>query len=580
MPSTPQHRYLLSLFIAGAILISGTSSHAAPPDAGTLLNEQRQPGSTLPDRLPKPEAKPAERPASTENGVKVTVTSFRFRGFDSLASEAELQALVAGSVGMSLSFSDLQALTTRITVYLRYNKGYLLARAYLPKQDVTAGVIEIAIIAGEMDNTIDIKSKDQTRIKAQKLRDLISAVMTPGKPLRSEDIERAILLMNDLPGVKAKADLQPGELSGTTRLVVEVAEGPLLSGSISTDNHGDRYTGIWRGNGYLSINDPFGNGEQLSLSLTGAENLFQGRAAYTLPVGASGLNWSLAYNGLYYQLGGDLASTNSSGRADTITTGVTYPLLRIRKASVWSGLNIEYMLLTDSNNGITTRDRNLLVGSGSLNGLAYDYLNGGGMTSAAINLYGGNLDLSGVKENKVADENGPRAGGGFFRTTYSLARLQRLTDQLTLFSTLRGQFSSGNLDSSQKFTLGGISGVRAYPTGEASGDDGHAFTAEARMELPFMPSWAATQLIGFFDTGWVKLNNSPWTGAITNASGKNDYWLSGAGMGLNIGKSGSYSLRVGYARALGVNDGRSSTGKDADSRSDKDRFWLQGLVWF
>ena len=34
------------------------------------------------------------------------------------------------------------------------------------------------------------------------------------------------------------------------------------------------------------------------------------------------------------------------------------------------------------------------------------------------------------------------------------------------------QLSSKNLDSSEKFTLGGIGGVEAYPSGEASGDEG------------------------------------------------------------------------------------------------------------
>ena len=158
--------------------------------------------------------------------------------------------------------------------------------------------------------------------------------------------------------------------------------------------------------------------------------------------------------------------------------------------------------------------------------------------------------------------------------------LQRVTQQIALFASLRGQLAGGNLDSSQKFILGGPSGVRAYPVGEASGDEGHALTLEGRFDVPNMPAWAATQLVGFFDSGWVKLHHDIYAGAITNATGKNDYWLNGAGVGLNIGKAGQYSVRTTYARTLGDNPGRSATGKDADNRSEDNRFWLQALVWF
>ena len=95
-----------------------------------------------------------------------------------------------------------------------------------------------------------------------------------------------------------------------------------------------------------------------------------------------------------------------------------------------------------------------------------------------------------------------------------------------------------------------------------------------------MPSWAATQLIGFMDTGWVKLHHTVWPGSITTISNRNDYWLTGGGAGLNIGKAGLYSLRASYARTIDTNKGRSVTNKDTDNRSDIDRFWLQAILWF
>jgi len=554
--------------------------HAAPPDAGTLLNEQRQQGNRLPDRLPAPDKSVTDRPPQSDSGAKVTVKAFRFTGLGAIATEAELQELVKNDVGRQLGFAELQVVADRITVYLREKKGYLLPRAYFPKQDITEGVIEIAIIAGRVDGKVKINRAQSARISQSLLEGIAGNAVPEGSMIRMEEIERAALLMNDIPGVEAKSSLEPGSTPGTARIIIDADEGPLLNGSITSDNYGDRYTGTWRGTGQISANDPFNIGDQLSLSLTGAENLIQGRFSYSLPLGTSGLAGSLTYTGLYYELGGNLTSLKANGRADTIAASLSYPLMRSRSASIWGGLGFEYQIMTDEANGITTKDHSIPVGNASLTGSFQDSFGGGGLTSLNITLYSGNIDLSAVADAQTTDDAGPKTSGTFWRSSYSLSRLQSLTRQLTLSASARGQFTTGNLDSSQKFILGGSTGVRAYPTGEASGDEGHAFTVETRYDIPGIPAWVATQLIGFIDTGWVKLHHDTWPGSIANISGRNDYWLSGGGIGLNIGKAGLYSIRGIWARTIDSNRGRSSADRDADNRSENDRFWLQAMVWF
>jgi hemolysin activation/secretion protein len=552
----------------------------AQPDAGTLLQEQRQLGPSLPDRLPAEEKREIVQPPLTDTGVKVLVKGFRFTGrFEGMATEAELQELVKGSVGKELGFAELQQLAGHVTNYLREKKGFLLARAYLPKQDVTEGVIEIAVMAGRIDGKVSISVKPPSRIRPSLLQGIADRAVPADSPARMEQIERSVLLMNDLPGVNAQASLEPGDAPGTTRLVVNAAEGRLVHGVLSGDNYGDRYTGAWRGTGQVALYDPTGFGDHLSLSFTGAAHMLQGRAAYAIPLGTTGLTGNLSYTHLSYELGEELAVLKAKGRADTMSAGLSYPLLRTRSASLWTGAGFEYLLLGDEANDAKTRDRKLSVGNVTLTGSFYDGFGGGGLTNANVVIHGGNVDLSGLETNKIADAAGPKTDGGFARGTYSLARLQRITRLLALFGSVRGQLSSGNLDSSQKFILGGPAGVRAYPVGEASGDEGHAGAVEARLEFPFMPAWAATQLVGFFDAGWVKLHRDLWTGAITNATGRNDYPLYGGGAGVNVGKPGLYSLRASYAHKVGLNEGRNVSGNDGDNRRDDGRFWLQLLIW-
>ena len=573
--------YRLFAVIALALCLSCSSlAFAEPPDAGQFLNQQRQPGTRLPDRLPQDMDKGIERPALPDTGPTVLVKGFRFSGSNGLATDAELEALLSDCIGKELSFAELHGMAKQITAYLREQKGYLLARAYLPKQDVTAGIIEIAIIAGRIEGKVRVKVKEPSRVRQSLLEGVAGKAIPAGSAVRMEEIERAVLLINDLPGISSHASLERGTAPGTTRLGIDVKEGPLVSGLLSIDNYGNRYTGEMRGTGQIAANDPFGLGDQISLSFTGAEHMYQGTAAYFLPLGATGFTCSFSYTNLYYKLGREFSSLNANGRADTIATSLGYPILRTRSTSIWAGLGFEYLKFRDEANGAATNDRNLPVGSANIVGSFFDTLGGGGLSSAHICLYTGDLDLSDLAAAEAADEAGPRRSGTFTRATYSLARLQRLTRLVSLFGALRGQLADSNLDSSQKFILGGPSGVRAYPVGEASGDEGHTLTFETRFDLPNTPSWGMIQLVGFIDTGCVEVHKKPWTASITNATNSNNYWLSGYGCGINIGKASLYSVRASYAHKAGHNPGRSIDGNDADNRSDNGRFWLQATVWF
>ncbi len=576
-----KNRYLLLIpaLVLGLVIYARPAT-AAAPDAGQMLNQQRQPGSQLPDRLPREEPEKVERPALEDTGVRVVVKGFRFSGYQGLATEPELQALLAESIGQELGFAQLQDLAGRVTAFLRNQKGYLLARAYLPRQEITDGIVEIAVIAGRIDGRVRVNVKSPRRISQRLLEKMAARAIPAGKAIRMEDMERAVLLMNDLPGIDSQASLGPGAAAGTTRVTIDVAEGALLDGLVSGDNYGDRYTGTWRGTGQVAVNDPFGRGDRLSLAVTGAEHMVQGTVGYALPLGATGLSGTLDYTGLYYEVGADMAHLNAKGRADTFAVGLRYPLLRSRRATVRAGIGVQYLMLRDKANGIDTSDRKLPVKNATLQGNFFDAFGGGGLTIASLAVYNGRLDLTGLASGETADAAGPRRAGDFHRGTYSLARLQRITRQISLFGAVRGQVADGNLDSSQKFILGGPTGVRAYPVGEASGDEGHALTVETRFDLPYAPAQTDIQLIGFLDTGIVRLNKNPWPTAMTNATGSNAYSLSGAGAGISAGKPGRYSIRASYAHKIGDNPGRTTAGNDVDNLSNDGRFWLQAVAWF
>ena len=111
--------------------------------------------------------------------------------------------------------------------------------------------------------------------------------------------------------------------------------------------------------------------------------------------------------------------------------------------------------------------------------------------------------------------------------------------------------------------------VRAYPEGEAYGDQGYVATLEARLLLPNWPPTfpGRVQLIGFVDTGYVKQNHSSWT------AGRNDATRSGIGIGINWSEANNFIVSAGFAHKLGD--------QVATSAPDRwGRLWVQLVKFF
>jgi len=552
---------------------------AAPiPDAGSILREQQQQTPRLPDRQPKKDELEVERPPLTDSALKVVVKGFRFSGFTGMTSETELQELLKDAVGNEHGLIGLQHLTDLVTAYLR-SKGFFLARSYLPKQDVTSGIIEIAIIGGRVDGGSTIRAREPRRIRDNILQGMLDSGIKNGEALHESQLERSLTLLNDLPGITARGTLERGASYGSTKVLIDVAEGPLFSGSLSADNFGNRYTGIWRGTGTANVNDAFGIGDQLYLSYTEAEGLFQGRAIYSAQLHPSGLRGGISYSGLYYELGKELKSLNANGHADTIGANLSYPILRSRTFSLWGNLSYEFRMLNDYANSALNSKKDIHAGTFDITSSGYDGFGGGGLTSTRLAVTAGEMK-QGVETSAQADAATAKTGGSYYKFSYSFSRLQQLNRNFSLFASINGQLAGSNLDSSEKLILGGPSGVRSFPVGEASGDEGHIFTGELRYDVPIKGSWGGLQLVGFLDTCNITLHKNEWANSVSSATGKNNYWLTGSGLGVVLSKSTLYSLRASWAHTISDNPGRSTSGKDADNRSENNRYWLQASVWF
>src|SRR5690606_19988361 len=280
-------------------------AQTAPPDAGSLLNQQQR--QDRPQTRPETNTPLVQTPlpeAQDEAGFRARIDRVRFSGAEGLVDDAALQPVVADALGRSLSHAQLQALAQRVSAALQA-RGYLLARAYLPRQDLSEGELEIAILIGRLQSApgrVEVLSSDdalRTRMGA------IADAALPDGPVRDDQLERALLLINDVPGVSARATLDKGDEPGSSRLLISADTTPDWTGGVAVDNFNNRYTGRWRTSAWTAVNRPFDHEDLLGANLSHSNGSDVVGLNYAIGLNPSGLRANFAASWLRYAIGGE-----------------------------------------------------------------------------------------------------------------------------------------------------------------------------------------------------------------------------------------------------------------------------------
>jgi hemolysin activation/secretion protein len=517
----------LIIYALPLALFSSLSAQAAPapPDAGQVSRElNKLPAPAIPKAADSLRIDGETASKDVKDGMRILVKAIRVSG-NTVFPASQLEALVSSLTDNEHTLAELDAGAARITAYYR-KRGYVVARAYLPAQDIKDGVVTIAVLEGQLGQQ---RVTNQSRLADEKANGYLSRVKS-GDVLQSKSIDRVLLLLNDTPGVgSARATLQPGASVGTSDLLIELAPAAPVSGSVELDNYGNRYTGENRLGASLAINSPLKTGDQLTVrALASDQNLTYARIGYAIPLGANGLRAGVAYSDTRYKLGKEFASLQAHGSATSSSIYAMYPFLRSLATNLSATLSWEDKRLNDKTDvPVSNADKQVRLLSLGFAGNHQDALGGGGFTSFELSLAAGNLSMD---AGSLPADTGPtsaNSNGTFTRLAYSLNRLQYLADANTLSVALSGQQASKNLNSSEKFSLGGAYGVRAYPQGEGSGDEGMLVNLELRRSLK-----DTLQGVLLYDAGQVKINRNPF------AAGANTRTLSGAGFGINATLAG------------------------------------------
>ncbi|HEX8486241.1 MAG TPA: ShlB/FhaC/HecB family hemolysin secretion/activation protein [Sphingomonas sp.] len=490
----------MKLIAAAAVAIAPLHLHAAQvrlDRADPTITEQTLP-QLAPENRNAPQDSQVEAPVATvgsaqqATGIVAAVSVTGAQGIDP-SSYADV---IASVVGRELTRSDLRNLAGAVASVVRA-QGYPFATASIEPQSMSNGVLRVSVDQGRIDAVRVIGARNATADA------LLVQMLAARMPVRQATLERALLLVGDIPGVRVK-DTRYLRQDGFGILLVTI-ERDRASAYVQVDNRGSDEVGPVRSTALASLRGLASDGDELGLIVANTpvqpDEFAFARLRYSAPIDAAGSVLSASTSFGRSNPGALLAALNVVGRSTDVAVAYSRPLLRRREHSVWSSFEFRAVSIEQMLAGRLLRNDRLATLTGSLNGFASV---AGGAVRGDISVAAG-LPLSGV--TRQGDPRTSRADGDgrFVTVGYQLEWTKKVARPLTLVLSSVGQAASRPLLATAEIGLGGPGYGRGYDYAERTGDKGIMGSAELRLDTGRVLRGVVdrTQLYGFVDGGTV-----------------------------------------------------------------------------
>lgn len=496
--------------LLSSLLASTIYANPIPPKISDVLKEVTPPKIEKEKReIPKIKQEQISTPKGFEDDKKVKIERFLISGATHMSNE-ELKQIVAPYEKQDLSFNQIQEITTLITKIYR-QKGYFVARAYIPEQNIYTqnGVLKINIIEG---NYGEFKLENKSLVKDSILQSNLDDIKDKDI-VSTNTLERAMLIINDTAGaIVTKADVRPGKEVGTSDFLIGTEATNRVNGYLIGDNYGSQYTGKHRIMAGVDINSPFNIGDKISAFgfTSEKEGLLSGKLSYYFPIHANGTRGEISYSKTTYELGSSYKELDAIGKNDSLTARVTYPILKTRVENLDSYVEVSYNKMKDEIQSVDSKvKKDSYV---STTGLDYTkdslIFNKNSQTRAGVSITFGKLNFN-DKDDKETDKNGANTQGQFSKINLELGKDIDIFDSLKWSNTLQMQYALGNknLDGSQDLSVGGINGVRFYQDGEESAENGYIYNTEFIYTLPIIAG-IDNKISIFYDIGRIYMSKN------------------------------------------------------------------------
>ncbi len=497
--------------LAGRSIIGGLTGLILSHAGGAVL-AQSLPPAVDPGRIDErfeaplaPESVPAlELPAPSQapppeqaDQIRFTLEDIAFDGNTALGDD-QLRPLYRDLLGNEVSLKQLYDLRDAVTARYR-QAGYVLSQAVIPAQRIADGQVRITIIEGFVDR---VAFEGDTVTDRRDLLADMAAKITAARPLTQRVLERYLLLMNDLPGVRARTVLRPAEgVTGGAVLAVIFEEQP-IDARLSVDNRGSDAIGPFQLDATAAANNPLGLFDRLrvrGILASETEELRYLDLRESAVLNAEGTTLGLRGRVSLSEPGADVERFDIESFNGTVTLDLSHPVIRSRSETLRANASFTYRhSRTDAAGSLLTLDKLRVLEIGGV----YDFADRfQGRSIFELDLVQG-LDIFGASNEGSTSLT--RRGGqvDFTKLTFAARRDQPLSAHFGLVAAVEGQYSPDELLSSEEFGIGGSSFGRAYDSSEITGDTGIAGRLEAQAH------WSGGDLAGLVDGepdafGWL-----------------------------------------------------------------------------
>ena len=490
-----------------------------------------------------------------------------------------LQELTAPYRDKEMSLREMGELTDLITMTYQ-EKGYILARAYLPEQEIGKGVLKIAIAEG---NVGKVKVVGEKYYSPDVLKRYFKTQERHGV-IKEDLLEEAIVLSTKLPDVTTGIYLKEGEKTGETDLIIEPKETPSLTLGVKLsadyNNYGTVTTGKDRFGTTLSLVEHKW-GSRINLrAISGVDNSESRMysADYALPFLYWGTELGVSFfkGNTFNELYGLFTTDSISTQASDIETANIYllqPILKKRATTlnvVIGAQHKKFKLFTeDPNENVQdiVDDRRTFYSRLNFENTDrflgrnfFNFEHSIGVMEPAVKNAAGAYTVTHTRYNQTTGES--IVDTAFQKFQFQIGRIQKVYGYTNLLVRAVGQLSGNRLPQTEQFGIGGYWTVRGQPNSSAVGDSGYSLTAELMFAPPFVSDemfmgqrlGQLAQFICFIDHGGTYLTdpneNDGTTGKSENLTGY------GAGFRLFYKKSFvfKYTLGIPEERQAGERD--------------------------
>lgn len=367
-----------------------------------------------------------------------------------------------------ITLGMIETVADTITRYYREH-GFILAKAYIPKQQVRDGVVTLTVLLGELG---EVEVQNNKRYSEKTIKNVFKSNL--GKPVTNELVEENLYLLNDFPGLSVQGYFEPGSQVGDTKLNINVISEPWYNANLRLDNHGSENSGLYRAYSNFSLHNPFRIGDEMELGVLGSfapQNSTYGSFRYSVPVLSPRVKFSLGASTNDFVIGdgnSESASTaglDLNGKSVVADASVKYQLKRSRVKNHGVELKvsqIESEINTGSSNILSTTLQNVE--------LSYDF---DLLNEKSRVLHQGSVGLIASHTTEGAE---PTKKSSPMILTVDYSRLSFITIPFTHSETkmvLRAsaQYAGTLLASTNQYTLAGPTRARGFKVNEYYGDD-------------------------------------------------------------------------------------------------------------